>query len=270
MYIWIECKRTLTSVGSVNIWQFPLQMLLPPKKSTIQTWIYQYKFKCDQNFQCEFVPQETRKSEFAVLLVLAECQGYIFIYIYICIYIYTYIYICIYIYMLTHIYVYISIFCGNSLMLLWISMSETPEHKRAKRQIEIWYPSKNRKFMLPHHKLLGDKRSTPTTPFSLICTIRSELSVILDKYQNRPRSYRPGPSWLPGSTLSIFQEAFRAAWFQTHIPWKCKTYTAGNIRLILAICNTLNTYFLEIWLALPIYHGNAHIFWKYTYFFWEI
>ena len=28
--------------------------------------------------------------------------------------------------------------------------------------------------------------------------------------QNRPRSYQPGPSWLPGSTPSIFQEAFRA------------------------------------------------------------
>jgi len=32
----------------------------------------------------------------------------------------------------------------------------------------------------PHQKLLGDGLSTPITPFSLICTISSELSVILD------------------------------------------------------------------------------------------
>ena len=40
----------------------------------------------------------------------------------------------------------------------------------------------------PHQKLLGDGLSTPITPFSLICTISSELSVILDEYQNRPGS----------------------------------------------------------------------------------
>jgi len=33
---------------------------------------------------------------------------------------------------------------------------------------------------VPHQKLLGDGLSTPITPFSLICTISSELSVILD------------------------------------------------------------------------------------------
>jgi len=32
----------------------------------------------------------------------------------------------------------------------------------------------------PHQKLLGDGLSTPITPFSLICTISSELSVLLD------------------------------------------------------------------------------------------
>ena len=63
---------------------------------------------------------------------------------------------------------------------------------------------------IPHQKLLRDGLSTPITPYSLICTISSELSAILDQYQNRPRSYQPGPSWLPGSTPSIFQEAFRA------------------------------------------------------------
>jgi len=31
-----------------------------------------------------------------------------------------------------------------------------------------------------HQKLLGDGLSTPITPFSLLCTISSELSVILD------------------------------------------------------------------------------------------
>ena len=33
----------------------------------------------------------------------------------------------------------------------------------------------------------------------------------LEQNQNHPRSYQPGPSWLPGSTPSIFQEAFCAA-----------------------------------------------------------
>jgi len=43
-------------------------------------------------------------------------------------------------------------------------------------------------WLIPHQKLLGDGLSTPITPFSLICTISSELSVILDSYQNSPRS----------------------------------------------------------------------------------
>ena len=53
--------------------------------------------------------------------------------------------------------------------------------------------------------------SIPITPFSLICTISSEQSVTLDSFQNHPRSYQPGSSWLPGSTPSLLQEAFRAA-----------------------------------------------------------
>ena len=62
----------------------------------------------------------------------------------------------------------------------------------------------------PPEKLLGGGLSTPVPPFCLFCTIISNKTCILDWYQNCPRSYQPGPPWLPGSTPSIFQEAFRA------------------------------------------------------------
>jgi len=61
---------------------------------------------------------------------------------------------------------------------------------------------------VPPEKLLRGGLWTPVPPFCLFCTIIPNKICILDQYQNRPRSYQPGPSWLPGSTPSIFQEAF--------------------------------------------------------------
>jgi len=91
----------------------------------------------------------------------------------------------------------------------WASMRKSP----AECICDTWLPLVAMgSYVWPHQKLLEDGLSTLITIFSLICTISSELSVIFDLHQNRPRSNQPGPSWLTGSTPSIFQEAFRAAW----------------------------------------------------------